>query len=259
MKTLYIRTASRQSGSEARTFALDQLRLAPAVVRRAVIAEQQVGNLSLSASDLLPTLVDSDPETRVACSACLLAGAEAQEVVGAVVGAYLAERDPEVRADLVRALPRAAVTAVLAAAARTGPAPVIDVLKGLQRLFGRLAWTEVACLMDVTTIAVGRAILASGVQPEAPDGPRWICQLLRLVLVDNSSIASETRWRCLSAIDQCLTDGASSALSADDRSLLRGIFEQRLAECRTELETDGPSSDDDVYLQDLARSLQSLQ
>ena len=256
---LYIRTASRRSGSDACNFALHQLRFAPAVVRRAVLAEQQVGNLSLSARDLLPTLRDSDPETRVAGAICVLAGGEPQEVVGAVVGAYLAEHDLEVRAELVRALPRALVTDVLAAAARGGPAPVIDALNSLYRLFGRLAWTEVASLVDVTTVTVGRAILACDVQPEPPNGLQWLCQLLRLVLDDHSSVARETRWRCLSAIDQCLADGEPSALGADDRSLLRGVFEQRLAECRAELDANGPSSDDDVFLQDLERVLQTLQ
>jgi hypothetical protein len=257
--TLYVRTGSRHSDSDVFNFARVQLRAAPAVVRRAILSEQQVGNLSLPAEDLLPTLADTDVETRVLSAACLLAGGEGPEILGAVVEAYLAERNPEVRADFLRALPRAASSDVLAAAARRGSSTIVEALNGLHELYGQLTWTEVACLCDVTTVVVGRTILACGVHPEPPNGLRWLCRLLRLVLADQSSVANETRWRCLSSIEQSLTEGASPMLEGPDKQLLRSVFEALLAESRAEVETNGPDSDDEVYLEDLERVVRLLQ
>jgi len=233
---LYIRTAGHPSGPEAAGFALRQLRAGPPEVRRAILDEYQVGNLSLPTVELLPSLRDADTETRILCAACVLSGCDAHHAVRAVVEALGEEHDPGVRRHFLSRLPRSAISHVFADAVPRGAAAIRAAVSAVHELYDSLTWAEVRCLAAATTLDIGAAILASGVQPEPLDGLPWLCRVLRLSLAGNSDAARDARWRCLSAIESSLTPETVGFLNAADRDMVRGLFEKTLDDYRDELE-----------------------
>jgi len=225
-------------------FALNLLRAGPPEVRRAILDEHQVGNLSLPTVELLPSLRDADTETRVLCAACVLSGSDAYSAVQAVVAAFGEEQDAAVRRHFLSRLPRSAILHVLADAVPRGEAAVRSALSAVHELFGSLTWAEVKCLAATTTLDIGAAILASGVQPEPPDGLPWLCSVLRLALAGDSVATHDARWRCLSAIESSLSPETVGFLNAADRHMVRVLFEKTLDDYRSELEAFGPDSDE---------------
>lgn len=155
---LYLRTAPSPSNSETISFALRQLRTAPAEVRRAVLGEQELGQASIPTRELFPTPTDPDVAVRIACATCILKDASSEtypDSVRALVAAFADECESDVRREFLAKLPRSAVPAVLDAV-RGDASRVLEVLDTAVEHFGVLGWGDVRSIAPSATLEVTR-------------------------------------------------------------------------------------------------------
>jgi hypothetical protein len=258
---LYLRTAPDAASSETVSFALRQLQIAPTEVRRAILNEQELGQASIPTRELFPALSDADVAVRVACAACILkdpSSSTYSDAVRAVVVAFADERDSDVRREFLSKLPRSAVPAVLDAVDRGGASSVVDALDTALRQFGELTWRDVRDIAPSATLELTRSILASGIQPELPDGTAWLCHAIRTTSHSDSALMREVNWRALYAIRPFLTEEAVALLAASERTLLFTTFQRALAEHVEHIDNYGPDSGDEDYVKELERLVQVL-
>jgi hypothetical protein len=258
----YLRTAPNQADPETLGFALEQLRKGPAEVRRAILAEQELGQVSLSVDHLLPSLRDADAAARVSCAACLLRdsanGASAQ-VVRSVVDAYAQEADADVRREFLARLPRTALPDLLDAVAQSDPSRLVDALETTRRQFGQLTWSDVRSSAPLANLEAMRTILAA-VRPEAADGRAWLCRAIRIAAASDSRVAHEVTWRALHSVRPLLTEETVTSLAPADRELLRAAFQREHAERLEHMKRDVYDHEDyeKEYVRELRRLVQML-
>ena len=257
---LYLRTAPDPSNSETISFALRQLRTAPAEVRRAVLGEQELDQASIPTRELFPTLTDPDVAVRIACAACILKDPSSEtypDSVRALVAAFADEHESDVRREFLTKLPRSAVPAVLDAV-RSDASRVLEVLDTAAEHFGGLAWGDVRSIAPSATLEVTCSILASGIRPEFPYATGWLCDAIRTTAHAASGLMREVNWRALYAIRPFLTEETVVLLAARDRELLFTTFQLALAEHVEHIDNYGPDSDDEDDVRELERLVRVL-
>jgi hypothetical protein len=257
---LYLRTAPDPSNAETISFALRQLRTAPAQVRRAILGEQELDQACIPTRELFPTLRDPDVAVRIACAACILKDPSSEtypDSVRVLVAAFADERESDVRREFLAKLPRSAVPAVLDAV-RSDASRVLDVLDTALEQFGDLAWDDVRSIAASATLEVTRSILASGIRPEFPEATGWLCDAVRTTAQAASGLMREVNWRALYAIRPFLTEETIVWLAASDRELLFTKFQRALAEHVEHIDNYGPDSNDEDYVREPERLVRVL-
>lgn len=245
---LYLRTAPDPASAETIAFALQQLRKAPAEVRRAILAEQELGQAAIPTRELLPTLRDSDVATRIACLRCVLkdpSSGEHVDAVRAAVDAYADEDDASVRREFLGRLPRSSVPELLRIVAERDASRLLESLQAMLGQFEQLTWQDVSDIAPAATLEVSHTILIAGIQPEPPDGVLWLCGVIKRTSGADLPLARDLNWRALHAIRPVLSEETVALLEAADRALLRARFEKELAEHAHDIESYGPDSDEE--------------